>query len=199
MSLRQISAILLLFTITEAGGFTVNGGESQSGIQAKVSQSVSLEVPIGSRVEVGTGMDACEALYQRAIRSTIKELVVVTNGLANKRLAGEIAELASRKSARQARVLLVLNQSITDAERVLLDKVRNAGGSVKFTESPIDQSFAVIDGRHVVVGGGVALQPLGGKAVPVTSMVLIWNDELAAQRHREQWVDVWRKAREEKS
>lgn len=199
MRLRLVSGMLLLFSIAEVGAFTVNGGGRPGEIPSRASQIPSSEVPIGSRVEVGTGSDACEALFQRAIRSTTKEIVFVTSGLANKRLAGDIAGLASRKSGRPARVLLVVNQGVADSERVLLDKVRNAGGSVKFIDAPIDQTFAVIDGRHVVVGGGAALQPLVGKTVPVTSMVLIWNDELSAHRLLEQWAEVWRKAREEKS
>ena len=198
MRSKLISAMLLLFSITEVSAFTVNGGGSLGEIPSKASQGLLSEVPVGSRVEVGTGSDACEAMFQRVIRSTMKEIVFVTSGLANRRIAGDIAGLASRKSGRPARVLLVVNQSVSDSERVLLDKVRNAGGNVKFIDAPIDQTFAVIDGRHVVVGGGAALKPSVGKMVPVTSMVLIWNDELSAHRYLEQWAEAWRKAREEK-
>lgn len=193
------SGFLLLIDITDVGAFTVNGTANPAVISSRRGHETLSEVPIGSRVEAGTGADVCEELLLRAIRSTTKEFILVTGRLANKRIAGEIASLASRKVGGPARVLLVVNKDVSDSERILLEKILNAGGSVKMIDSQVDQAFAVMDGRHVLVGGSSVLQALGVRAAPITSLVLVWNDESAAHKYLEQWAEIWRKAREERS
>lgn len=193
------SGVLLLIRITDVSAFTVNGAENSAVISSNGGHEAFPGVPIGSRVEAGTGADVCEELLLRAIRSTTKEFILVTGRLANKRIAGEIASLASRKVGGPARVLLVVNKDVSDSERILLEKILNAGGSVKMIDSQVDQAFAVMDGRHVLVGGSSVLQALGVRAAPITSLVLVWNDESAAHKYLEQWAEIWRKAREERS